>query len=320
MDRLQSAFNQPVVRDAVCRFLKDYVSKPSLVRSLPHDDLRLRFELDAHVLPALGELSGVTVEDLLDVFTHVIGNVVSSGIEQAAGLYPRFADAVCDLADQSWRSNSIPVGPAARFIWARRIDDMPPDWQSADGRFSISFVGELPAGAAKPEASDWQMYAQMRGQCSRRFFDVFCSEAIASLSGLLRCVVNLAEEVVRELARQCLDAGRCGDDAPKLVVSAYEKVLDISGAKAVAMLSDEGDWEPETEISYDSLSFIVDCIAALFGEVPKKKDSIARRIKNATRLMIESFKGATGLALSFQTVCVHAATCQGSVFRVSRYG
>ncbi len=290
MDRLQSVFNQSAVRDAVCELLKEHVGRPSYLRL---DSPYLRVELDARVLPALGQLPGVTIDDSVEAFVYVMHNRVSNGTEHATELYPCFSKAVCDLAQHWWRSDPVPVGPPAHFISeVLTDDDLCPDWRSADGGFSISFVGMLPAGGADWRAlhrPTWQMYVQVRGECSRRYFGVFCSEVSASFSGLLRCVVDLGDEVAYELALQGTGADESDEQAWQRLSSAYDKVLDISGASADPMLSDENVPEPESEISYGSRRFILDGITALFGEISKKKDSIARRIKNATRLMIESF-------------------------------
>jgi hypothetical protein len=315
MDRLQNVFNQSAVRDAVCHLLKEYVGTAS---GYPPDRPFVRFGLEAKVLSALGELPGVTIDDLVEAFVCVFDNLASNSTEQVTELYPRFSKAVGDLAHHLWRSDPTPVGPPAPFVWdpGPLGEDLPPDWRSADRRFSISFVGALPPGGADSNAlraSSRQMYAQMRGECSRRFFGVFCSEATASLSGLLRCVVDLSGEVLQELAFQGVGPDESNEQAEQRISSALDNVLDISGGAAGRFLADEGDSEPESEMSYNSRSFILDGIAALFGEVSKKKDSIARRIKNATRLMIESFNqshNAIGLALS--VTAIEALLCRKS--------
>jgi len=309
MSQLANLLNQAAVRDVTCALLKRFLEGPIGI-----NEPSLKSEICATLLPALGELPGVTIDDLCDAFVSATGGVPNATANDCSNLFKKFFDCVCKLAGYTWRSESLPVGPSAPYEWLDPIEeDGRPDWQSSDGTLSVTLVGGLPAAG-----SGLQMFAQMRGECSRRFFDVFCGEATAAAASLLRCVRDLAEEAAYELLDRTLQepAEITAEQFAERMPRVYRTILDISGGGHPFTVNAEGELElvpGEDPLPYDSRRFVVDGIAAFFAEISKKKDSLARRIKNALRLIIESHNqshNSIGLALS--VTAIEALVCRKS--------
>jgi len=100
--------------------------------------------------------------------------------------------------------------------------------------------------------------------------------------------------------------------SPEAETSRILEYLDFSSAFATGPAS-ATDWAtPAEELSFTSLAFVREGLAAFFTETSDHQDSIARRLKNALLLMIESdnqSKSSIGLALS--VTAIEAMLCTG---------
>jgi hypothetical protein len=327
VERLSRLLNQAVVRETVSELLQDRIATNFRGRGAAAEA-----ELRNKVLPALGQFPLVTVEDLLEAIFSSSGAQLGDRVthsptgiwveaaklpvanpENRPALFARFCDALYALANHHWFSESQSVGPRTSSDWS--TDHPTAIWESSDGAFSISLVGRLPAGGEADylrlegslgvQTHAMRFYAQVFGVCSRRFFDDFCREAMAALSCILRCIEDHFEAACREL----LDGvNRCSVDELATLYNQATKILDIAGGGDEFAMSDEGTMEraPRGErLPYDSLVFIRDAMAAYFEELSNKKDSVARRVRNAMRLMVESHNqshNAIGLALSVTAI------------------
>src|SRR5208283_2343661 len=117
-----------------------------------------------------------------------------------------------------------------------------------------------------------------------RFFDAFSREARAVLSGLLWCVKDLADEAVLDGLDRCkASPHELGDDYFRGLLRLCAGHLDISGAGPPVVWTGSAFAVDETELpdatAYSSLRFVHDAMEAFWADVPKKKDSIARRVK-----------------------------------------
>ena len=309
MSRLASLLSRRAVRDGFCDLLKQWQEL-----ELPYDisDGIVESELQRTVVPALGELPGVTVDDLIEAFRAVTDSVTDKTAVCCDDLFKRFSDCLINLADHFWWSEPVALGPPTYYEWDREVD-VPRVWQSSDAGLSVFLIAQLPAAghdrrckrehASEPLEMETRMYAQMMGVCSRSFFDAFCLEAKRAMSSLLRCINDLLAEAIYELAE---DRNKYAAADVEVLVEKALGVLDISDSNAWYGLNEEGKVTPiEKPWHYDSFSFIRDGLAALFTEVSTKKDSMARRLKNAIRLVIESHnqsENAVGLALSVAAI------------------
>ena len=315
MPRVAGLLGQAAVRDATCAAFKWFLESRFRILDEP-----LKARLGTSVLPTLGELPGVATDDLLEAFRSAIDSRAGTdtGCDE---LFKRFCDSLCRLADHVWWSEPLAVGPPGGYEWCGSGEgEAPPDWRSSDETLSISLVGQLPVGgkaeddplpSGQPRVIGKRMYMQVRAECSRSFFPVVCREAALAMSSLLRCVHELYEETFNECAREFIERKIENAEFP---LARVRKALDISGLGPALTVNDEGQVEPapgEEQPSYDSYDFIWDAIEAFFAEIPKKKDSFARRIKNAIRLIIESHNqshNSIGLALS--VTAMEALVCR----------
>ncbi len=314
MGNLANTLKQKVFRDVMTDLLgRNYESRERfgllLSEALVEESLR------EHVLPCLGELPGVTVKDMLDVW----GRIPHPEPSAASEACEEFTKLLIAETTHHWFSDPIAVGPPSFWEYGYRSE---PDklWQSEDEQFAAFIIGQMPAGG-KREAEEGEfpenarLHITITGKCTRRFFDTLCPVVSSAVSTLLRIVNDLFSEALMEYA--CLgvdrpDSSEVVDDA----ITTLYLILDVTGAQTgvTATTADDGEtWvtEPMPEMAYNSRQFMEHSLKSLFLDVPAKKDSIARRVKNAIRLIAESDNqrhNPIGLALS--VTAIEALLCR----------
>lgn len=265
------------------------------------------------ILSRLGELPGVTMDDILAAWDSV---EISERSDPSLAL-ERFASALVAESNRHWLSDAIAVGPPGCFIID--VSERPtPLWLSEDGRYSAFAVATLPIGeelrqpykerdsSILPFGGFKRLHIQIAGSCSRRFFESLVALLSNAVSTLLRCLRELATDAFMENMQPFFDRPEetVHDAALERVISDERDFEDLTkGARSSAIPAD--DTNSAREMSYDSLTFVRDSLNALFKENTSRKDSIAKRVKNAVRLMVEADNQANnsiGLALAVSVV------------------
>jgi len=308
MADLASILKQKFFRDVVADLLeRNRSDREQFGRALVEATFR------DQVLPCLGELAGITLEDLLDAW----GRVSDRDPSDATAACQEFTNALVAESSHCWLSEPIAVGPPASWSYFGRAEFDDEFWRSDDVRFAALFRGQMPAGgkrewvAEKVNGVNERLYVAVRGKCSRRFFDEFCPLISSAVSTLLRIVRDLWEEKVVEFLTDPTDLP---EGTIKEAWDEVDATLDFTGPRAWAVrVGGDGSVteEPTRRLAYDSREFVEDALSGLFAEVSAKKDSMARRIKNAVRLIAESDnqrQNPIGLALS--VTAIEALLCQ----------
>ena len=291
--KLMGLLGKPVVRDVLANLIRRYRSgqrwDPRSQLSLAEMDLREK------VLPLLGELPGVTSEDLVEAYASLPD--ISATDDSA--IHDRFCQMILTLAGHNWQSDAFPVGPPRScYVMESFREGIEKDyrlWCSADDAYGVSLVGILPAGETHRLDRDvvlgncYRIYAAIQGTCSERFFRDFCDRATVALSTLLRCLADLYDQSFLELAdRALIMADRAlsmNEEELSRDLKHISQLLDLTAGSTGFILSEDGETIPSEENqAYRSLDFIRDGLAAFFDDGFVKKDSIARRVRNAVRL------------------------------------
>ena len=302
MADLASILKQKFFRDVVADLL---MRNRSDRKQFDHTLVEATFR--QQVLPCLGELAGITLEDLLEVWRRISDRDPSD----ATAACQEFTNALVAESSRCWLSDPIAVGPPARWFYFGRAEFDDEFWRSDDARFGALFLGQMPSGGKrewvgeKVNGVNERLYIAVRGKCSRRFFDEFCDLVSSAVSTLLRVVRDLWEEKVVEFLTDPRDSPQ---DTLEMAWDDVDAILDFTGPRAwTVRIAGDGSVtdEPTRRLAYDSREFVGDAVSAFFAEVSPKKEPMALRIKNAVRLIAESDNqrhDPIGLAMSVTAI------------------
>ena len=317
MADLASILKQKFFHDVMADLLQRNQGARAISGGLSEDlvDEALRERL----LPRLGELPGLTAEDLLDAWRRLS--------KREPGAVPDVCDEFAKLlvaeASHNWLSNPIAVGPPCH--WAYGIRNEPDQvWGLRDGTFAAFIVGEMPAGGRLSPQLDFpqnnehgcRLQLTIKGKCTKRFFDELCGVAASAVSTILCAIRDLHSQATME----CLELLANRQESVEGATEKLEKlkgILNLRRPGPCVTLSQDEDGtfslveEPGPDIAYKSRHFLEHALDAMFLDVPGKKDSMARRVKNAVRLIGESDNqrhNPIGLALS--VTAIEALLCR----------
>ena len=257
----------------------------------PHDRRHVTQCLREIIFDDLAPLPQVTPRDVTPLFIESFINEHDFSFEDSAEFW---MESIRCLPTFSYRSDPIIVG-VGDFVGlvgeGQSIGKLDVPLLTTDSNFRVAIVACLPASYGLDDFSRLahRVLAQVEGFCTRDAFDAAMGEISCAVTALVRNVHLLYQAQKSE--------------AILSKSASMEEMINAIASQERAVIA-EGN-----SLGTD-FSFVPDTLAAYFAKAPRK-DSILRRIRNATRLLVQAdMQAETAVGLALSVAATEALLCR----------